>query len=366
MIRWFFCAFTLLFLAGCDYKEVEREVGYKGKARVNPWLAAERFIEQYGYEVHPVISWTEPDEDDSTWILPASILGNMSFTHSMDEWVRDGGHLILLVEATAAASSDWGGRYASPTLEEVLLKMLEKAGILLKKSGSASADKIEFQGDSYQIDAESEAVVSLKEGDAGVFATTECGAGRITVITDARIFRNRWIGEKDHAALLAALIDAGEFEGRVGIMRDSGLSFWSLLGEHLFPILLAGGICVLLWLWRNLSRFGPIETAALAPVSRGYEHHLEALGYFHWKLDHATALLSQLRAQVAEFGHRASVAAGRGGGDLHSFLAERADLPLDRVARALTAAAPHDPNAFTLITADLQKLLDTLHQPSMP
>ena len=32
-----------LALTACDHTEVKREIGYKGKARVNPWLAAERF-----------------------------------------------------------------------------------------------------------------------------------------------------------------------------------------------------------------------------------------------------------------------------------------------------------------------------------
>ncbi len=366
MIRLLALAFALFFLTGCDYTEVEREIGYKGKARVNPWLAAERFIGRLGYETYPVISWTEPDDGDAVWIVPASVLNNVSFTRSMDEWVGDGGHLILLIERTDAATSDWRGRHPAPAIEKALPDMLRRAGISLEKSGSARADEIEFNGIDYKVDAGSKAVVSLDDGEGGVFVSTECGDGRITVITDGRIFRNRWIGEKDHAALMAALLDAGGYDGRVGIVRDSGLSFWSLLREHLSPILLAGAVMLVLWLWRNMSRFGPVESAAPPPVSRGYEHHLEALGCFHWKFDRGAALLAQLRAQVAEFGHRACFAAGRGDGDLQSFLAERAGLPQERVARALLDSAPHDPNAFTLVTADLQKLLDTLHQPSMP
>lgn len=366
MIRLSALVFALCVLTGCNYTEVEREIGYKGKARVNPWLAAERFIERCDYETHPVISWTEPDSDDAAWIVPASVLRNVSFTRSMENWVRDGGHLILLVERTDAATSDWRGRHLPPSIEKPLLEMLRSAGISLEKTGSARARKVEFQGKSYKVRADSEAVVSLNEEDGGVFASTECGDGRITVFTDGRIFRNRWIGERDHAALLAALLDVDEYDGRVGIVRDAGLSFWVLLREHLSPILLAGAVCLLLWLWRNMSRFGPIESAAAPPVSRGYEHHLEALGFFHWKLDHAAALLAQLRAQVAEYGHRACLAAGRSGEDLHPFLAERAGLPPERVARALSDASPHDPTAFTLVTADLQKLLDTLHHPSMP
>ncbi len=366
MIRIIVSAIALLFLTACDYREVEREIGYKGKARVNPWLAAERFIGRLGHETQPVISWTEPDYGDAVWIVPASIPSNVSFTRSMEEWVRDGGHLILLVERTDSATNDWRGRHAPPSIEQALTDMLRRAGISLETSGNARAREIVFQGTSYKVDAESDAVVSIKDEKGGVFASTECGDGRITVVTDGRIFRNRWIGERDHAALLAALVDAGDIAGSVGIARDSGLSFWSLLRGHLSPILLAGALCLLLWLWRNMSRFGPVESAAPPPVSRGYEHHLEALGHFHWKLDHAAALLARSRAQVAEFGHRSSLAAGSSENALHSFLAERADLPPERVARALSDDAPRDPNAFTQITADLQKLLATLHQPSMP
>lgn len=362
MIRIF--ALALLLLSGCEYTEVEREIGYKGRARVNPWLAAERFIDRWGYEAYPVMSWTEPEAGDAAWIVPASILSNMSFTRTMEDWVHDGGHLILIVERTDASISDWRGYHSMPSIEQALTDMLRDAGITLDKSGHASADEIEFLGKIHKVDAGSNAAVSLDDGEGGVFVTTASGDGRITVITDGRIFRNRWIGEEDHASLLAALLDAGGHEGRVGIVRDSGLSLWSLLREHLSPILLAGAVLLLLWLWRNMSRFGPIESATPPPVSMGYEHHLEALGFFHWKFDHAASLLAQLRAQVAEYGQRACLAAGRG--DLQPFLAERAGLPPERVERALSDDAPHDPNAFTLVTADLQKLLGTLHQPSMP
>ena len=55
--------FPLLVLGSCDYREVEREIGYKGRARVHPWLAAERFVAAMGYPVRPEISWTAPDEE---------------------------------------------------------------------------------------------------------------------------------------------------------------------------------------------------------------------------------------------------------------------------------------------------------------
>ena len=43
-MRIFWLMLAALCLTACDYTEVKREIGYKGKARINPWLAAERFV----------------------------------------------------------------------------------------------------------------------------------------------------------------------------------------------------------------------------------------------------------------------------------------------------------------------------------
>jgi hypothetical protein len=354
-----------LVLTGCEYTEVERETGYKGKARVDPWLAAERFREQRGDEVLSVIAWTEPEEGDSAWLVPVNMLGNESFTRRMENWVRGGGHLILLVEYADSETNDWLGRHPPPVVEPALEKMLQHAGLHLHENAKVKARKIRFDGESFKVDADSSYAVSKGKGKNSVFASARLGEGRITVLTDGRIFRNRWIAENDHAALFSALVDASEYEGRVGFMRDAGLSLWSLLREHLTSVLLGFAAWLLLWLWKSLSRFGPIESATPPPLLRGYGHHLEALGHFHWKFDHAAALLRPLREQIREFGHRACLAAGHNGDDLHSFLAERAGLPPDRVSRALSDITPPDPSALTRTTADLQQLLKTLNHPSM-
>jgi hypothetical protein len=123
---------------------------------------------------------------------------------------------------------------------------------------------------------------------------------------------------------------------------------------------------VLLWLWKNLTRFGPLEAEAPPPVLRGYEHHLEALGDFQWRVDRAASLLAPLREQITELGQRVSASAGRRDDDFFQFLADRAGLPRERVFRALAEAAPADSSILTRTAADLQQLLKVLHQPSKP
>ncbi|MEO5917904.1 MAG: DUF4350 domain-containing protein [Luteolibacter sp.] len=354
-----------LALTACDYTEVKREIGYKGKSRVNPWLAAERFCEQYDGDVRSLASWTAPTVADAVWFVPAPILSNESFTRQLESWIEDGGHLVVLVDYANAETNDWSGPPPVTNPEPAFLKLLEGAGIKLEHPeiarNNVKASEIKFDGKSYNVVAESDSSVALRDGEAGVFASVKKGEGRLTVLTDGRLFRNRWIGEKDHAALLDALISATEYDGNIGFTRGSALSLWALLSEHLWPVLIGLAVLTLLWLWRNFSRFGPLEAAHGISTLRGYDHHLEALGDFQWRLDRAAALLGPLRAQIVERGQRMSQRSGHRDDDFFQFLADLASLPRERVFRALAETAPADSAILTRTTADLQHLLQVLH-----
>lgn len=363
-IRWLVFAVAALILTGCDYEEVEREIGYKGKARVNPWLAAERFAQACGKPVKSTISWTPPAPGESMWLMPASVLGNESFVRQVESWVEDGGHLLVVLEHAEAEESDWSKHAVEPILQPALKRFVEGAGMELDENVGGSATKvdlIEFDDEEFKVSAESVMRVSVDGGPAGAFASVEVGAGRLSVLTDSRIFRNRWISDHEHADLLDALLPA---EGGIGFMRGSGLSLFSLLRNHLSPILLGLTVVVVLWLWKNLSRFGPPDTGVPAAPLRGYEHHLEALGDYQWRLDKAASLMLPLRTQIVELGQAASVRVGRRDEDFFQFLAERAGIPRDRVHRALVEAAPADASVLTRSVADLQQLLQSLQTTS--
>lgn len=359
--RWL-AAFLCLAFAACDYVEVERETGYKGKARVNPWLAAERYAAHEGVAVKSVIGWTPPESGDAVWLMPADVLGNESFVRRVRGWIQKGGHLILLVEHASPERNDWSSHAGELSVETPLLRLLDEAGLTLDMShpGGATAELIDFEGGRFKVEASSDCAVSTSRGQPGVFASVPLVHGRISVVTDGRMFRNRWIGEHEHAALFDALITAREFAGSMGFMRGSGLSFVAMLNTHLWPVLVGLGVLVVLWLWKNLRRFGPLDAAAGPPVLRGFESHLEALGDFQWRIDRAASLLAPLRQQVVELGQRASQRAGRRDDDFFSFLAGLAGIPRERVFRALAEPAPSDAGILTRTTADLQNLLQLL------
>lgn len=355
-----------LILTGCDYTEVKREIGYKGKARVDPWLAAERFANRQDHTARSLVAWSAPTRADRVWFVPASVLTNETYTRQIENWVRNrGGHLVLLVEYTDSATSDWSKRESKQEISKPLLAMLTRMNLRLEPAADRSevvkAEHIRFDGKRYKVAAESWSAVSTGKKKPGVFASVKYGEGRATVLTDARIFRNRWIDENQHADLLAALMNTPDQYQSVGFLRGAGLSLWGMLTDHLWPVLLALALLTLLWLWKNLTRFGPLEAESGTSELRGYDHHLEALGDFQWRLDRGTSLLGPLRAQIVERGQHLSQRAGRRDDDFFQFLADRANLPRERVFRALAEAAPPDPAILTRTTADLQRLLQVLH-----
>jgi len=354
-------ALFLSFVSCNEYDEVEREVGYKGKARLNPWLAAEKFAKRYGHRVKSSVGWKNPEDADSTWIMPISVLSNKTYVDHAEQWMRNGGHLILIVEY-ASPGDDWKDyRSIVPEIQPPLQQMLDDAKVKIEATGGGSAGKILFEGKDYPVSANSTSSVADGKKKAGVFVSKQVGYGRLTVLTDGRILRNRWISDQNHAGLLNALMDSSRSTGSVGFMRGSGLSLWDMVMEHLWPILIALTALIILWLWKSLVRFGPVEPAVPVRLLRGYDHHLEALGDFQWRLDKASSLLAPIRALIVERGQRMSARVGRRDDDFFGFLAERSDIPRDRVFRALTEHAPADPAILTRTTADLQRLLQVIN-----
>lgn len=348
-------------LAGCNTKYEEVETGYKGPARTNPWLAAQRFLAAYGRKVEVLSAWRAPAGSDSTWIVPSSLISNSLFARQIDRWMLDGGHLICLVDH-ADFRDDWNLSSPDLKLEPAFEGFLKDHGFKLEQSGrgEVATSAVRHRGKDYAVEMKSSWRSSAAGGTLEGVCSARLARGRLTVVTDARPFRNRWIGDRQHAALLKALVDSGDAYGGVVFMRGATLSLWSLLMERAWAIVLGLGLVVLVWLWKNLRRFGPIEAAEPPSPLRGYDHHLEALGDFQWRLDRGASLLAPLREEILERGHRLMVRTGRLDADVFSLFGELAGISRERAARAMSEPAPPDATAFTRTVSDLQLILKNL------
>jgi hypothetical protein len=352
---------VVLFLAGCGGGHTTRtqETGYKGKARLDAYLAADRFLVRMGEEVINRHGWPEL-ADVAVMLVPASVLSTEAYVDEVDEWVREGGHLICLVGQAESFHDDWrggGAGYLSDReMPEPLEAWLEDTGFTFDKGADKrSAEKFSVDGREFEVFAESSVSITADGSAQGPLAQRNHGEGIVTVMMDARPFRNRYIGDHDHAEMLLALVEQSPYSGAVAIIRDGGLSLWTLLWRHGWPALTGLVLLTLLWLWKNMPRFGPLRRQDEPSNLRDYAHHLEALGDFQWRLDKGAAMLRPLRDGVLERAARAS-AGGHRDGDLFEWLAQRAGISRDRAERAMTHERPADPTTFTRIVADLQLL----------
>ncbi len=349
-------------LAGCDRGGTtrKRDIGYKGKARLDAYLAAGRFLEKNGYTVESKPGWPGLDDEVAVVIVPASVISTRAFARELDDWVADGGHLLCLVERAESYLDDWS-RFAGspgadePAVPEPLGEWLREAGLEVERGDPLEAKRLRVDGERYEVSAAASAGVTVDGKRRRLMGQADHGEGRITVLADARPFRNRYIGDHDHAALLLALVDSSPYEGSVVIVRDAALSLWSLLWKNGWPAL-AGLLAVtVFWLWKNMPRFGPLRREDSPTTSRDYDHHLEALGDFQWRLDKGAALLRPLRDSVLERAQRLATA-GHRDADLFEWIARRAGVTRERAQRAMTHEHPGDATSFTRVLADLQKI----------
>lgn len=365
-MRWL-AALVPLLLVACDYVEETRETGHKGRARVNPYLAAERLLERLDHGVTRQSGWPDLDSGElSTVLLPASVLGADGYVVDLERWALRGGHAVVLLENGESYLNDWsqggGWSFSDEEHPEALESWLERVGIELSHGGvvsdsKKSADQVVVEGREFEVWMEARSSVGAG-GESGLIASVPYGRGRLTVVADARPFRNRYIGDYDHAELLAWLVDLSPSPGyrAVSFIRNASLSFWALLWQRAWAFLVALLLLVGFWLWKNLPRFGPLDSREVEGELRAYDHHLEALGDFHWRLDRGEGLLRPLRESLIERTHRLAIASGQQEVDVFELMAQRAGLTRERAERAMTFERARDAGSFTRLVADLQKL----------
>lgn len=356
-------ALMTLVLGGCKTVEKTETIGHKGKARLNPYLAAERLLESFGHEVRSRYGWPDFDEGEvATVIVPASALSAEGYVRDLAAWVRRMGHAVILLEGGEFYRGDWNdSRVMPPEPSDALVAWLEEAGLSIRaddwSDDARSTEEVTFEGETFDVRMESRSHPVVRgETDGPLMISAPSGEGRITLVADARPFRNRYIGDHDHAALLVDLVESTPYAGSVAIVRNASLSFWGLLWSRGWAAMVPLLLLVVFWLWKNLPRFGPLERGPATAQTRSESHHLTAIGGFHWRLDRGRHLLEPLRESLRERAHALMLASGRADADIFEVVAGRADITPEAARRAMTRDHCRDAGEFARVVADLQKI----------
>ncbi len=346
-----------LLLCSCNSKTKDEEIvlGYKGKARGNPYLLAQQYVEVKGYEIIDQRGALHLGDEDAVVILPASAVQNVGDAKKLLDWVSWGGHAIVLLERGEDYWSDIGS-YANhkfdgwtsfeteevhslgldylaeelyvdlfhnvsdeivsddeekldekgnPVDSEEYYKLIQRGVVL------PYVDDIQFTLDEVSLNASLggnytfQSQYDLEEGEFGNEADDEAlkllsvhySDGRVTLLSDARLFRNPYLMMNDHAELLKTLVEQTSRDGAVIFNHGLVENFFTLMIREFSVVVWALLGIVLLWVWKNLPRFGPRQDV-LIEDERDQLEYLMTTGNFLWSKGQDEALTHPLREEV--------------------------------------------------------------------
>lgn len=401
---------------------MEKTTGYKGKARVNPFLAAERLLDKLGHDARSAKSLTKLPDHDAVILISGEGGLPEGRAKQLLQWTFNGGHLIYCLSGTRAYNdfqTQFGSFIAAMLLEEEkdpildqlgvgvikrveedeLKKLAEEAigGVLGAKKAEPPAKKeegdkqkkksdedeeekddekwipsvreVEWNGQKFQLSLGGYQHLVLKRklrpGEFSAGSKNESlalhlknGMGSITLLSHASPFRNRWIGERDHARWLSALVGEEGVREVLFVAATSG-SFLALLWAHGWMAMIALGVCLVFWLWQQMPRFGPIAEVEL-DSTRHFASHVGSLGEFFWRMRRGSLLVNAARdavwERVRELHRSLDDGSRKMGGALADEIARRTGLPVKRVVAAFEVPPPDSSHNFVNLMRDLQAI----------
>jgi len=375
----------VFFLAGCQEPERGKKIkdiplGYTGKARMNPYLAAELYLKEKGAAAKSSRIWSGYDEQTSVIFMPVSFLKTKGMGIRALDWVAEGGMLILTVEGGEPVRNDFRteisgdgepfeGDYTGMDYVFEELEVEFKAADWSKFREEAQAEeghlsrpwhvtKFDESWDYGNFDLEQEGEIGLsvdngwswdhKEGEASRLIGVYYGDGEVMVMAHARPLRSAYLARADHAKFLEMIADFYG-SGDIVFLYGTGDSFFGLLWKKGWMVVVAGFLLLVVWLWMRIPRFGPVlEDPFKKP--RPYGESLKASARFLWRRGQVEHYLRPLRARIEQENE----------GDpetFHERLAENTDFDPDEVAEALIIDPPKDPGHVLKVVQKIQALL---------
>lgn len=383
------------FCSSCQKTEKKRRtLGYQGKAKSNPFLAAERLLNKEGFQASSEHGFGKLDVETAVLFLPTSSLNTVGRAKRAMDWVLGGGHLVVMLDGGEMGGNDFvvtpvGSFWNDDTVTGVDY-LLDELGVqyssgdakVYKKLDSSALDDWEEMKERERVLLGSkEGRMNLGEGELVLNYWTEksftyevwsdgdygsggsdknnhrylsllYGAGRVSLLADARPLRNRYLAYGDHAEFLVALTELSR-SGKVVFSSGDGDGFFSMLWRHFKMAVIGLLVVVLFWLWRHLPRYGPEQDIGEGNT-REFTEQLRGVGRFLWHHKRDDALLGSLRAHM----NRAlSLHPGVSDEGVFEKIATMTGLPVESVIEAMTRERITEPGVMVRVTQNLQKIL---------
>lgn len=280
----------IAFLAAAvlERREVERDRGFRGPARTNPYFALNELFGALGVPSEAIVGTAVLPPTDHALIVASA---ERRSVERLLDWTADGGHLLVVPAAVAGDDS-----------------LIESLGVSLFYEDGADDDDHESMPE-YASDRpdwprlwaweETEVIHSEGASDASWTVTVRHGEGRATIFATGGFLRNDTLEARDHALIAwEALTRDGVPSGVTLVYRDPRPSLLAVLTSRARPLAISLAVLAVVALAAFARRFGPRR----APPERARRHlgeHVQATGDYLWTVGCEDSLIRATREALA-------------------------------------------------------------------
>ncbi|GGK69863.1 DUF4350 domain-containing protein [Amphritea balenae] len=391
--------YTVWFFTNYERQTKQELVDISPEARRNPWLAAERYLQQLGYSTE-----TYSGRDQTANLPPVTdtlllrrLQTEMTDTqlYRLNDWVEAGGTLIISPQVFTDTENikesfiqDLGVRLReslSIENDDTDETVAVETGVAESASESSVADKNEakadpekryhqvsftlfgepesisagFRRDRFLEDSDSWAVERGGNGAEYHYLRFEIGQGAVAVLSDLDLFSNERIGQLDHAFILGHMVADSP---RVWLQYSPDMpGLPELLWQKMPFVVISLLLLLILMGWRLFLYTGP--TLSLQDRQRrNLLEHIEATASYAWRIDRGRGMFESNRQALEQAWRRRHpvlnpmTQAQRG-----EWIGEKTGMTASAVERSLYHSIDKDQD-FIKATLVLQQLASGLKQ----
>jgi hypothetical protein len=273
----------------------------RGEAAKNPFYAAQRFVEALNASAEWRQSLGTPRAEDSVIVLSNwhwSLIEHRR--KQLEAWVQAGGRLVLdrSLIGGEIEFKEWSGLKVIDRVDDTTKKKKPAketnepepqyygAGLCDTLFASYSPKSSDLR-DSYAVCqlAPASRIYSwrpvfwaLHDKDAMQATRVEIGKGSVTLL-NATPFGNRDLTQVDHGSLFVAITQLKRGDHVVFLSEEEHPGLLTLIWINGKPVVLLAGLLILISLWRNAVRFGPL-IAPTATARRSLAEQIRGTGSF--------------------------------------------------------------------------------------
>lgn len=301
-----------------DWEDVRVPPGEQ--ARHDPYYATRLFLERLGVHTTRRTSLRDlPPPDRAMMVSELDSEWQRAHLPALKQWVERGGRLVMPYAEISRDRSlqEWSGLHPAPPWpdeddedEDAKPSPPRREpcpNLQVHRDGSPTGEsRRACVGDFVGLTSRRTPAWSLVlEGRARILRVP-IGRGSLTVLNCDCLLRNETLLRHDHARILVESIGLRSGDELQILEPGKATPILLLLWQLAAPALLIAALALILLIWRQLPRFGPLEPSP-PPVRRSLAEQLRAQAAFSWRSRHLASLRKVMR-RALESGARQHIA----------------------------------------------------------